>query len=419
MLNNCRYLLDVNDNQIAVNDHTILERDNPVRSELTFQFLNPDRVNSFAFTNPHMLTAENILKKLQNREQVTDTSYIRFFFPYGTEEGDFIDAERGKLINFETESGDWSVAQGVVEDRHISFVISCYNQKVIQTLFSVYFKCKNIQSYAPIGLTYVYADIKNVVGIDDVIKVFPIQKKLALPQINSFFSDKTTIGGNEKIRLQWQISGANEGQLTPGEINIFTLPAPGIDVELTRNVEYRLTLKGNELEKAATINLYVSPPSIAYLDYDALTRQVKWAVQYSEARQLAIGTNPVSVEANGELVIQMPEKPQIVLRAQGRIYSQFAALNLQGFTLSKPQIFRSWTRVYEHYTHTRWEWKTTDIAKVSFQFSENGSEWYTASTASSAVFEYVSEKPLHGARLTGSNSDGSEYCVLALDREVW
>lgn len=32
--------------------------------------------------------------------------------------------------------------------------------------------------------------------------------------------------------MQWQISGAKDGQITPGGINIFILPAPGVEVDL-------------------------------------------------------------------------------------------------------------------------------------------------------------------------------------------
>lgn len=417
-LNNCRYLLDVDDNHIAVNDNAILDRDNPVRSELTFQLLNPDRVHQIVFNNPQMLTAETILKRLQNREPVTDTSYIRFFFPYGTDVGDFIDPERGKLITFETESGDWSVAEGVVEDRHISFVISCYNQKIIQTLFSVYFKCRNIQSYAPVGLTYAYAEIKNVAGIEDVIKVFPIQKKPAVPQIQRFISDKTTSGGSGKLRLNWRISGAKEGQMTPGEIDIFRLPAPGVDVAVNRNMEYRLSIKGNALETDAFVNLYVQPPNILQLDYDPATRQAIWRTQYSEALRLTVGTASSFVNESGAMEIQMPAKPQIVLRAQGLLYTEFVALNLLGFTLDKAQFFRSRIRVYPQYIHSKWIWKTKDAKEVEFLFTEDGSVWHKASTVSSGEFEYVSEKPLLGAKLVCTISDGTRYPVLLLEGEV-
>lgn len=426
LLNHCRYLLDVDDNHIAVNDHAILDLDNPVKNVLTFQLLNPDRVHQMVFNNPQKLTAGAILKKLQNREPVEDTSYIRFFFPFGTEAGDFIDAERGKLITFETESSDWSVAEGVVEERHISFVISCYNQKIIETLFSVYFRGKNIQSYAPVGLTYVYAEIKNVVGIDDIIKVFPIQKKPAVPQIHRFFSEQTTTGGSGKPRLQWQISGAKDGQITPGGINIFTLPAPGVEVDLNRSMEYRLSLKGNAAETAAVVNLYVQPPDILQLDYDPAARQVIWRTQYSEALQLAVGAAYMSVKERGTMEIQMPSKPQVVLRAQGRIYTEYAALHLQGLTLDKPQIFRSHARVYPHYIHTKWTWRTQDTKEVVFQFTEDGSNWHNAATVSSGEFEYLSERPdkpknpekLLGAKLICTKSDGSAYPVLLLEGEV-
>ncbi|GAA0134497.1 hypothetical protein YSY43_13370 [Paenibacillus sp. YSY-4.3] len=422
----CRYLLDVDDNHIAVNDHAILDADNPVKSVLTFQLLNPDRVHQMVFNNPQKLDAEDILKKLQNREPVEDTSYIRFFFPYGTEVGDFIDAQRGKLITFETESGDWSVAEGVIEERHISFVISCYNQKIIQTLFSVYFRCKNIQSYAPVGLTYVYAEIKNVVGIDDVIKVFPIQKKPAVPQIHRFFSDKTTTGESGQLRLQWQISGAKDGQITPGGINIFTLPAPGMEVDLNRSMEYRLSLKGNALETNAFVNLYVQPPDILQLDYDAAAKQVIWRTKYSEELQLAVGTVYKPVNENGSMEIEMPAKPQIVLRAQGHIYTEYATLHLQGLTLDKPQIFRSYVRVYPHYIHTKWTWRTQGVKEVVFQFTEDESSWHNTAIDSTGEFEYLSVRPdkpkipekLLGAKLICTKSDGSAYPVLLLEGEV-
>jgi len=417
-MNNARYLLDVDSNQLAVNDHTILERDHAVSSEISFQLLNPDRVNRIVFQNPQMLTADNILKKLQNRELVTGTSYIRFYFPFGSEEGDFIDGERGKLIRFETESSDWSVAQGIVEERHISFVISCYNQKVIQTLFSVYFKCKNIQSYAPLGMTYVYAEIKNVAGIDDVIKVFPIQKRQAIPRIERFFSQPTTTGGNSSVHLDWKVSGAKEGHLTPGDKDIFRLPAPSFDVEVNRNLEYRLSIKGNALESAASVNLYVRPPYIALLNYDATARRVSWQTKYSDAVQLSVGERHMTVEENGELEITMPDKPQVVVRANGWLYTEYAALNLQGLTFEKPMLFRSCIRVYPQYTYTRWDWKTGDTIKVEFGFTEDRSVWHTASTLSTGSFEYLSDQPLLGAKLVCTRDDGSVYPVLLLDGEV-
>jgi len=418
MLNNFRYLLDVDHNQISVNDHAILERDNPVKSELTFQLLNPDRVNPIVFNNPQMLTAENILKKLQNREPVTETSYIRFYFPYGTAQGDFIDEERGKLINFETESGDWSVAEGIVEDRHISFVISCYNQKIIDTLFSVYFKCKNIQSYAPVGLTYVYADIKNVVGIDDIIKVFPVQKKLAVPQINRYFTQQTTASANETTRIQWQISGAKEGRITPGEIDIWSIPAPSVELKVARDMEYRLGLKGNGLETTAVVNLYVRPPNIQQLFYESINKQVSWSVQYSENQQLILDQGSQFVDRTGKLSIQMPKKPQVALRAEGYIYTEYSALNLQGLTLDKPQEFRSRIRTYAQYVYSKWEWRTQEVKGVLFQISEDGYVWRDASSVYSGSFEYVSAKPLFGARLQCTKRDGSQYPLLMLDGGV-
>lgn len=418
LLDNCRYLLDVDDNHIAVNEQTILGRDNPVRDRLTFQLLNPERDSRLIFNNPQMLTAEAILKKLQDREPVGDTSYIRFFFPYGNEQGDFIDAQRGQLITFETESSDWSVAQGIVEDGHLSFVISCYNQHVIETLFSVYFRCLNIQSYAPTGLTYVYADIQNVVGIQDVIKVFPIQKTPAVPQINRFLSDPTTIGVGGPIRLKWQTSGAGEGQLTPGETNIFSLPAPGMEVELNRNMAYRLSLKGNGLETDAIVNLYIHPPEITQLDYNPSTRQAIWQSRYDNPLQLGLGTAWTPVDQSGKQEIEMPDKPQIVLRAEGRIYQEAAGLNLQGLTMDKPQRFGSRIRVYADYVQCKWTWVTQDVGNVSFQITEDDLFWYTASTATSGTFEYVSKFLLLGARLTCTKSDGSPYPVLLLNGEV-
>lgn len=419
MTNKCRYLLDVSHNYIEVNNHSTLDRDNPVKNELVFQFLNPDRVNSVVFTNPQMLSAEAILKKLQNRELVAETSYIRFFFPFGNGVGDFIDEERGKLINFETETDDWSVAQGIIEDHYISFVVSCYNQRVIKTLFSVYFKCKNIQSYAPVGSTYVYADIQNVVGIEDVIKVFPIQKKPAQPQINSFRSFQTTTSRNEAVTLRWETSGVKEGKLNPGEIDIFSLPTSSHKVNVDRNMEYELTVKGDNFERSSSVNLYLQPPNITQLDYDGNTRLVKWAVQYSEAQQLAIGAGATAVDRSGEMVVSsMPAKPQITLRAEGYLYRQFAALNLLGYTLGSIQQFRSWTFEYSQYTYTRWQWATKDLSNVKLQITEDGMQWYIASLLSSGAFEYVSTKPIAKAQLTGNQADGSAIC-LVLDGGAW
>jgi|GEM_PF-2784495 len=413
MSNKCRYLLDVANNTIEVNDHTILDHDNPVRNELVFQFLNPDHVQSIVFNNPKMLSAETILKKLQSGEKVVDTSYIRFFFPIGKDVGDFIDEQRGFLINFETESDDWSVAQGIIEGNYISFVVSCYNQKIIKTLFSVYFKCKNIQSYAPVGSTYVYADIQNVVGIEDVIKVFPIQKKLALPQINSFTSIKTTTSRDEAVTLKWQTSGVAEGQLNPGETNIFSLPTASLNVKVNRNIEYRLTVKGNNLERAESINLYLHPPRINRLDYDPATRMVKWDTQYSEAQQLAIGTSVTKVDAKGELeVASIPASPQLTLRTEGYLYAQVAALNLLGYTYSSTQLFRSWTSQYSQYSYTKWQWETKEISDVKLQITEDGTLWYDASTLSSGEFQYVSDQPILKAQLLGKQSDGTAFCLV-------
>lgn len=418
MINNCRYLLNVDDNRITVNNHTLLDHDQPARSNLTFQLLNPDRVNQIEFYNPRKLTSEAIVQKLQNHEAVRDTSYIRFFFPCGEGEGDFIDEERGKMIEFEMESGDWSAAEGIIEDGYISFVISSYNQKILGNLFSIYFKCRNIQSYAPLGLTYVYAEIKNVVGIQNVTKVFPIQKIPAPPHIKRFFSNKTTLGPSGTIRLNWEISGATEGQISPGNMSIFQLPAPGVDVALNRNLEYRLALKGNGLESDALINLYVLPPDILQLDYDPGASQVIWRTQYGDDLQLAVGTVTTPVNNSGTLKIKMPDKPQIVLRAHGDMYTEYAALNLQGLTFDPPQQFRSQIRVYTHYIHTKWEWETQGTKTVSFQFTEDGSVWHEASVVGTGQFEYVSETPPLGAKLMCTQNDGTSYPVLQLDGEV-
>lgn len=417
MINNLKYLLDVDDNQIAVNDHAILDHDHPVRSQLTFQLLNPDRVNQIVFSNPEKVTSETILKKLQNGEQVTGVSYVRIYFPIGNAEGDFIDEERGRLMTFETESGDWSVADGMIEEDQISFVISCYNQTILQNMFSVFFRCRNIQSYAPIGMTYVYAEIKNVAGIHNVVKVYPIRKKPAVPQINRLVSNRTTIGTSGTVRLNWQISGAKEGLLSPGEINILQLPAPGVDVVLNRSMEYRLSLKGNGLDADASLNLYVHPPEILQLDFDPAVSQVTWRTQYSDELELTVGKTKTSVEKEGTRNIQMPDKPQIVLRGHGLLFTQYGALNLQGLTLDKPQLFRSWIRVYSSYIYTRWEWKTIDCTKVVFMFTEDGSLWHEASILTSGEFEYVSSSPLLGAKLVCTKKDGTTYPLLWLDGE--
>ncbi|WP_458122377.1 hypothetical protein [Paenibacillus sp. Z6-24] len=418
LLDNCRYLLDIDNNCIAVNEQVSLGHDNPVRDQLTFQLLNPERDHRLVFDNPLMLTSEIILKKLQDRETISDTSYIRFFFPCGDEQGDFIDVQRGQLITFETESGDWSVAHGVVEDGYLSFVISCYNRYVIETLFSVYFRCLNIQSYTPIGLTYVYADIQNVVGIQNVIKTFPIRKTPATPQINRFFSDPTTIGAEGTVRLEWQTSGAGEGQLTPGRTDIFSLSSSGMKVELNRNMAYHLSIKGNGLDTEAFVNLYVHPPEITQLDYDPSTRQAAWQSRYNNPLQLGIGTAWTSVDQSGKQQIVVPDKPQLVLRAKGRIYREAAGLNLQGLLLDKPQRFESRIRVYADYVHSRWNWITQDSQNVLFQITEDNVFWYTASRDASGTFKYVSELPLLGARLICTKSDGSPYPVLLLNGEV-
>lgn len=419
---NCRYLLDVEDNHIAVNDHTSLERDNPVRSELTFQFLNPDRANEIIFHNPNQLTSEAILLKLQNREAVTDTSYIRFYFPCGTDVGDFIDSARGKLITFETESGDWSVAEGFVDDRHISFVISCYNQKIIKTLFSVYFKCQNIQSYAPVGLTYVYADIKNVVGIDDVITMFPISKRPAVPQINRFFSNKTTVTGSGKLSLDWQISGAKEGLLTPGEIDIFKLPARRVEVVPNRSMAYRILLKADEAESEAVVNVYEQPPEILQMDYVHATTQLTWRTQYGDEQHLAIGVPAdwLKIDESGTKNIPIPTKPQVALRAKSLLSQSgtirtYSALHLQGISLDKPQLFRCSYRLYMNYSYYKWIWTTQDTKDVTLQISNDGKVWNNASTVNSGEFEYVSDTILYGARLVCTHSDGSAYPVLVLE----
>ncbi|MNJ52825.1 hypothetical protein D3C77_481800 [compost metagenome] len=226
--------------------------------------------------------------------------------------------------------------------------------------------------------------------------------------------------------MQWQISGAKDGQITPGGVNIFTLPAPGVEVDLNRSMEYRLSLKGNALETDAFVNLYVQPPGILQLDYDAAARQVIWRTQYSKALQLAVGTVYKPVNEKGTMEIEMPTQPQTVLRAQGHIYTEYAALHLQGLTLDKPQIFRSYVRVYPHFIHTKWTWRTQDTKEVVFQFTENGSNWHNAARVSSGEFEYLSERPdkpknpekLLGAKLICTKSDGIAYPVLLLEGEV-
>lgn len=417
-IDNCLYLLDVDDNHIPVNEQVSIERDNPVKGALTFQLLNPDRVHNIIFKNPKGITAEVILKKLQNQEPVDDVSFIRFYFPYGDTEGDFIDVERAKLMAFQTESSDWSVAEGIVEERHISFVVSCYNQKIIESLFSVFFKCKNISSFAPVGLTYVYAEIRNVIGIENITKIFPIQKQLAHPEINRFFTNKTTIGGIGKTLLEWQISGAEKGQLTPREIDVLRLPAPSYEVEIIRNMEYKLSVKGNGYESNAFVNLYVMPPKIKQLDYDVSTRQVIWDTLYGTAIQLSVGGVKSAVDQTGRLEIQMPTVPQLDLRAMGKYYTEYSSLNLLGLTLEKPQIFRSRVRVYEQYVQTKWTWQTQDVSAVELYFKDADAQWFKASNVSSGVFQYVSEKPILMAKLICKKPDGQCYPELFLNKEV-
>src|SRR5690606_11792782 len=172
-------------------------------------------------------------------------------------------------------------------------------------------------------------------------------------------------------------------------------------------------------ERSSSVNLYLQPPNITQLDYDGNTRLVKWAVQYSEAQQLAIGAGATAVDRSGEMVVSsMPAKPQITFRAEGYLYRQFAALNLLGYTLGSIQQFRSWTFEYSQYTYTRWQWATKDLSNVKLQITEDGMQWYVASLLSSGAFEYVSTKPIAKAQLTGNQADGSAIC-LVLDGGAW
>ncbi|EHQ89891.1 hypothetical protein [Desulfosporosinus youngiae] len=418
-VDNCLYLMDVNDNRIYVNTQDIILKDQPVISNLVFQLMNPDRVHNITFKNPKMLTAEAILKKLQNGEGVEDTSYIRFFLPYGSTMGDFIDAERGKLITFETESDDWSVAEGVVEDRHLSFVISCYKQKVIETLISVYFKCKNIQSYCPEGLTYVYAEISNVVGIQDVIKMFPIQKVKAVPQVCRYIPMPSTAGLNEEVTLKWDVRGASSGKILPEGINIFKMPSPELKVHVNRNMSYMLNVEGSGFNIDSAANVYVSPPKLKSFNYDVKSRTLSWESAYSASLTLKTGNIQKDVDACGNFVVPIGEFQQATLKAKGSSYTLFKAISLQGRAFNTPQIFDYECQAYPDYFYTTFTWQTNNVNQGELYISLDNDTWYKVSQVCSGDFEYTSNRPVVSAKLCLTQSSGNRYPDLVLKKEAF
>ncbi|WP_322903750.1 hypothetical protein [Paenibacillus campi] len=425
-LDNCKYMMDVNENVIAVNAHTTLTKSNPVKNRLTFQLLNPERAKEIVFNNPDQLSAEDIVKKLQQGESVANTSYIKFFVPYGERERDFIDVERAKLLSFTTEGEGWSASQGVIfkdEDSnqpYMSFVLNCLKQTVIRTLFSLYFHCDNIQSYAPPGQTYVYAEIQNTVGIKDVTKMFPIQKVAAKPRIHKFFSAKTTLGGaaHDEAKLEWAISGAERGELSPDEVDIFSLAAPVLQVTPGRSRQYHLSVKGSGLTTNAYINVYTRPPEVQKLAYDRNQQHIVWQTDYSDTVQMKVDHVQTTVALLGSSPVSLEGKSQAVLKVTGYLYTELVGVALKGYTLEKPQYFSSRMRLYAQYTHTRWSWKTDAIDQVTLQFTEDGWTWYKHTVSATGEFEYVSAEPIVGAKLVCTKADGSIYTTLCLDKEA-
>lgn len=418
-LDNCLYLMDVNDNRICVNSVDIISKDAPVHSELVFQLMNPDRVHKLAFKNPKLLPAETILKKLQNGERVEDTSYIQFFFPYGDAVEDFIDSERGQLISFETESSDWSVAKGVIIDKHLSFVISCYKQKVIDTLMSVYFKCKNIQSFCPEGLTYVYAEISNVVGINDVIKVFPIQKVTALPQICNFRPIPSTTVLNGEILLKWDVRGARSGHIIPAGVDIFKTPAPEVKVQVKRNISYVLNVEGSDMHIESGANVYVSPPKILSFIFEPKSRNLTWETAYSISTTLKSGSIQKEIEPIGTFILPVGDFPQAVIRAKGSTYTLYKALNLIGLGFEIPQHFDFECQEYPDYYYTTFSWQTKSVNQAELYITLNNDTWYKVSQGISGDFEYTSNNPIVSAKLCLIKSDGTSYPDLILKKEVF
>ncbi len=423
---NVDYMLEINESVITVNDYTALGKSNPVQSELTFQLLNPARAQPIKFNNPDHLSADQLMQKLKKGENIAGASYICFYFPYGDQEQDFIDVERAQLMSFETENSDWTVSKGVIDHDQISFVVSCYDQTVIRTLFSLSFYCRNIQSYAPPGQTYVYVKVQNVIGITDVTKVFPIQKIRIKPQIHQFYSPRTTFGmGDDRLTLKWKISGADRGKLSPDELDIFSLKLPAVTVRADQTQQYQLSLQKGAYGTEAYVNIYKYPPVVQKLEYDPVAQQVIWQTLYSHAVQMRIDRNPVTLDANqnhlpasGTTGIELSGKSQVVLRASGYLYEELVGVSLIGYTLEQPCYFSSRIRRYEQYTHTCWTWRTRQHVSVTLQFTEDGRLWYPHYVDNQGEFQYVSVQPIVGAKLEIRDADGNGYTELHLDGEA-
>jgi len=424
---NGEYMLEIEESVIIVNDHTMMGKSNPVQSELTFQLLNPVRAHQIMFNNPDRLSADQMMQQLQNGEKVSGASYICFYFPYGEQAEDFIDMERAQLMSFETENSDWTVSKGVIDQDQISFVVSCYDQTVISTLFSLSFYCQNIQSYAPPGQTYVYVKIQNVIGIPDITKVFPIQKIPIQPYIHQFYSPQTTFGtNNDQLTLKWKISGADRGKLSPGEVDILSLKTSTVNIPADQTQQYRLSLQGGVYGAEAYVNVYKHPPVVQKLEYDPVAQQVIWQTKYSHAVQMKVDRTPVTLNttqtdlpASGATGIELSGKSQVVLRARGYLYDELVGISLTGYGLGQNYSFSSWIRKYEKYTHTCWRWKTEPNVNVTLQFTEDATVWYPPHQVDhQGEFQYVSVHPIVGAKLGIRATDGNGYTELCLDREA-
>lgn len=406
-----QFVLDLDHNEISVNERNQIDQINVTESNFSFQLLNPSRFNKIVFENINNYDSVKILELLQKKEKVKGTSYINFFFPIGENEQDFIDMSNAKKINVHTENDKWSVSQGTVTAGFFNIVVSCLDKTELNELLSVYFRFDNIISYAKIGQTCVYVNIVNVIGITETTKVFSISKRVSLPKVHKFLSEKTTFKPDQQTELAWKISNDNYAVLQPGNIYVSERAKLNqLTVDVNKNTEYQLSVYSGMNHDSASVNVYISPPKIEGFSYDPKTSNVSWSTKYASTITLYTDKKEVLLEQSGTKIITIPANKQIALMVTGYEYSEYVVIQLEGLLKFNQCSFEMNIKTFERFVITAWNWHTTAVNSLTFQFSEETDSFttlYCASTDLNGSFEYVSKNLLLNSSLFCESKEGA------------
>lgn len=406
-INNQNYLFDIDSYDIYVNENTIVTKENPKINSMNFQFLNPYRTGVTSFINDDNLTADEIVDKLKNMEEVIGTSYLQFFFPMGDSLNSFVDKENGEKISFEVETGDWSVSRAVVEDDMISFIVSCENEFVIKNMWSVSFICDNIISYAPIGFTYVFVKFHNIVGINKDTKLFSIHKLAAKPEINKFYCDKSTVFINETATFHWNTSGAENGKLMPGDYGLDLMKTNSMKTNINKSESYILAIKNGQFSDSIYSNVYVMPPMINKFQVNVNDGTIIWDASYANSVYL----EDEKVEAKGQKKMDLSKNEYLDLSCDGYKFGLKKSVYINNEDHSEIIKYEVQKKSYDKYNIYNWTWETKNLKSIQLVLFEDECKYISAETAN-GKFEYMSANDEVYAVLRCYKNDNTSYDVI-------